>query len=839
MASNEQRDLEAVSQLVRATTDNILRLEKASQGIAKNFSQLALQVKSQQRSMFDYVAAAIKLPRQFQEASHVLVTPMEEIRTQLKTYQDQLAAGKSQITAWREQIARAGGVATTNQQIALAMQRRANRESTLAIDLLEKRIKLKKQISSWSGQELAVEFLILKGFADAIRRSGELNQSLIEGNSNIAERNKLANQTWQVMAATGNEQRDMMAAAKALVGVGFDLRKGYKDALMVMVQMEEGLGVSYENSAQLARIFEINLRTPVREVADKIAAIANQTSLAADEATRFATEIGKALRLLGPGAIQGSSAQVVGYMTMMSARMKDVGGDASEVVKAFQTLTKGTAEGFMLRGMAGVNRPGAMGTEAGSKAAMAGIDRMINQIVRSQPGTMAYTAELEIASQVLGISTESVRLWGEMMRKANEPLNESQKLQQRWQEQVSNANKVLGRIKESTIALLQQAFNPMLYWITKALEQVAKFVAFLAGNQTAVYVTMGLLIAGITKAIWSLGELAITLAQVAASSLAAAKSERLRQALQLELPGMGGRGGRGGRGGMTSVLGLADIGQQLRTSLPTFTKWGSSMAGRLGTMGTWLGNIATTHLPTMTGWLGRMGGLLGRLAGSFGGFAMNLGRMLLSPQGLLIAGAAAAGWAVGRYIDKKWPDNWIAQAARATGEWYAKVFDKANVKTAQINKFQGDKTWNQLASEMRQMVYQGKEKDVAEYFASQAYRVKGFETERGAKSMLDVYQRTMAEARERVGLASVTSAEQATKERDLAMIQMTKDGIQNTGGAKKLLERAEADRRKALAEEAARRDMEAKQRQTSQRIAPDPNAKAKPSLIPSGQQMLY
>lgn len=834
MASNEQRDLEAVSQLVRATTDNILRLEKASQGIAKNFSQLALQVKSQQRSMFDYVAAAIKLPRQFQEASHVLVTPMEEMRTQLKTYQDQLAAGKSQITAWRDQIARAGGVATTNQQIALAMQRRANRESALAIDLLEKRIKLKKQISSWSGQELAVEFLILKGFADAIRRSGELNQSLIEGNSNIAERNKLANQTWQVMAATGNEQRDMMAAAKALVGVGFDLRKGYKDALMVMVQMEEGLGVSYENSAQLARIFEINLRTPVREVADKIAAIANQTSLAADEATRFATEIGKALRLLGPGAIQGSSAQVVGYMTMMSARMKDVGGDASEVVKAFQTLTKGTAEGFMLRGMAGVNRPGAMGTEAGSKAAMSGIDRMINQIVRSQPGTMAYTAELEIASQVLGISTESVRLWGEMMRKAGEPLSENQKLQQRWQEQVSNANKVLGRIKESTIALLQQAFNPMLYWITKALEQVAKFVSFLAGNQTAVYITMGLLIAGITKAIWSLGQLAITLTQVAASSLAAARSERLRQAMQLELP-LGGRGGRGGRGGVTTVLGLADIGQQLRTAFPTFIRMGSRAGGYLSSAAGWLGRIGTTYLPTFSAWFGRIGSLLGGLGGRLGGFAMQLGRLLLSPQGLLVAGAAAAGWAVGRYIDKKWPDNWIAQAARATGEWYAKVFDKANVKTAQLNKFQGDLTWGQLAAQMRQMVYQGRESDVEKHFMAQVHRIKGFESELGGRTLLQVYKQTMAEAREKIGLASVTSAEEEVKNRDLKLIDLTRQGIENTGGSKKLLERAQEDRRAKLAEEKAQRDLAEKQRQTGQRIAPDPHAPTKPRYAIPGK----
>jgi hypothetical protein len=299
-------------------------------------------------------------------------------------------------------------------------------------------------------------------------------------------------------------------------------------------------------------------------------------------------------------------------------------------------------------------------------------------------------------------------------------------------------------------------------------------------------------------------------------------------------PREGGKGGKGGKG-MTSVFGVADIAQQLRTSLPTFTKWGSSIAGRLGTMGGWLGNIATKHLPTMTGWLGRLGGLFGRLAGSFGGFAANLGRMLLSPQGLLIAGAAAAGWAVGRYIDKKWPDNWIAQAARATGEWYAKVFDKANVKTAQLNKFQGDMTWPQLAAQMRQMVYHGREAEVEKHFMAQVHRIRGFESELGGRTLLEVYKQTMAEAREKIGLASVTSAEEEVKNRDLKLIDLTRQGIENTGGSKKLLERAQEDRRVKMAEEKAQRDLAEKQRQTGQRIAPDPHAPAKPRYAIPGK----
>lgn len=823
MASNEQRDLEAVSQLVRATTENILKLEKASKGIAKNFAELAYQVKGQQRGMTEYLLSGIKLPSMLKVASQSLVTPMEELNALAAQHRDALAVANAQLAAEETALnklhrnyTRKRAAQQQNVDAAKLLVKEAQAQVTLA----EKQLDLKKQLARFTGSEIAMEYLVIKGFADAVKRSGELNQSLIEGNSAISARAALARETWEVMATTGNEQRDMMAAAKALVGVGFDLRSGYKDALTVLVQMEEGLGVSYENSAQLARIFEINLRTPVREVADKIAAIANQTSLAADEATRFATEIGKALRLLGPGAIQGSSAQVVGYMTAMAARMKDVGGDASEIVKAFQTLTKGTAEGFMLRGMAGVNRPGAMGTEAGSKAAMAGIDRMINQIVRSQPGTMAYTAELEIASQVLGISTESVRLWGEMMRKASAPLTENQKLQERWQEQISNANKALGRIKESTIALIQRAFNPLLEEVvTPMLNLIAKLVSYVASNKVMVIMTFVALTAAIAKTIWSLARLTVTLYQVSRAATAAALANAA--------------GGGGGVGGLPKSLATqAAYGKLLQAiKANSVVGWVSRMAGHVGSL--------ATKIPLLGGFLGKLSGMLGswRLASSAANVRLwgLVGRLGASGPIAAVAAAGLVGYGLGKLIDKKWPDNPIALLARATGEAVAKYWDKANVKTAQLNKFQGDLTWPQLAAQMRQMVYQGRESDVEKHFMAQVHRIKGFESEMGGRTLLEVYKQTMAEAREKIGLASVTSAEEEVKNRDLKLIDLTRQGIENTGGSKKLLERAQEDRRAKLAEEKAQRDLAEKQRQTGQRIAPDPHAPTKPRYAIPGK----
>lgn len=826
-------DAEAMVKAFQTMMSDVARMEKSSNTIAKNFGTLLTQMKSNRQSVVDTMLGGIKLPAFMQELSRSIITPTEKLEAGMKMFTDQLDAARGKAAEFQKELERAVRTGADPDVIEAWRENRRGamaeiRELKAGLTLLTEQAELKKQTAKFTGEQLSLEYLVVRGFKDAIQRSGELNRSLIEANAHLKTRYALSRQIWDVSAKTGASQESMLEAAKALTAVGFDMRGNFKETLMVMVQMKEGLGVAYEHSAEMARIFETNLRTPVREVADAITAIKNQTSLAADEATRFATEIGKALRLLGPGAIQGSAAEVTKYVTMMSARMRDVGGDANEVIKAFQTLTKGTAEGFMLRGMAGVNRPGAMGTEAGSKAAMAGIDRMINQIVRSKPGTMAYTAELEIASQVLGISTESVRLWGDMMKKANQPLTEQQKLQEAWRTQVTAANESLGRIKQSFMALLQRGFTPIIEVVQPVLGWLADLVAKIASNKVAIFLVTTGVIVGIGKVIFSLTQLTAALIRTSVAAIAAAKSETLRQSMQLDMWAKmkGGPAAFGTAARATQVhtayLGwFGKFGQSLTSINTRAGSWISTFVGRvpvLGPMFNWLGRGMHAGLGTLNT---RLWGLVGRL-GMFGPVAA-------------VAAAGAAGWALGRLIDKKWPDNWIAKAAQATGEWYAKVFDKANVKTAQLNKFQGDLTWSQLAAQMRQMVYQGRESDVEKHFMSQVHRIKGFESELGGRTLLEVYKQTMAEAREKIGLASVTSAEEEVRNRDLKLIDLTRQGIENTGGSKKLLERAQEDRRAKLAEEKAQRDLAEKQRQTGQRIAPDPHAPTKPRYAIPGK----
>src|SRR5208337_4529098 len=104
---------------------------------------------------------------------------------------------------------------------------------------------------------------------------------------------------------------------------------------------------------------------------------ANSTSLTADEATRFATEIGKAMRILGAGGDQAK--EITKYVEVMAARMKDAGGDSQDVVEAFKLMTKGSPEAIRLQSLAGIRGP----EQAGTLQAFQGIDRMIKSLVRA------------------------------------------------------------------------------------------------------------------------------------------------------------------------------------------------------------------------------------------------------------------------------------------------------------------------------------------------------------------------------------------------------------------------------------------------------------------------
>lgn len=707
------QDLKQAAEWVKLAVENMAKGEKASKGIAESWTELSHQVKAAGGDIKSYLLETMKVPGFMKEVSRAIVTPGTTLRENLQHANDALSLHRHYLD---EATRRLDSIPARWTRIRRAREEAENLPLLRAnVQIMEQRQKmeearlhLNESLHAVLGKNLAVEFLAIKGFQDAIKRSGELNQALIQANSNYDTRFSLTRQTYEVQARTGVSFQNMLAAAKELTMVGFDTRRSWKSTLDVMVEMEEGLGVSFESSAQLARIFEINLNTSVRGVADKIAAIANSTSLAADEATRFATEIGKALRLLGPGAAPQAK-EVAGFVTMMAARMKDVGGDASEIVRMFGEMTKGTSQAFMLRGLAGVNRPGALGQEAGAQAAVQGIGRIIDRIVTAAPGTMQYAAQLEAASQMLGVSTETVRLYRDMLQKANEPLDERTRLEQRWREQVASANKALSRISDSFMALVQQAFVPILRFITPILEGFARFVSIIASSKTAITLTSIALGYAITKTVLALGRLTLSILEMAGAATVASRAGLVRSML-MGIPGSG----------------------LLRAALA-----------------------------------------------------------LLNPI-TKIAAAFAAGYAIGSIIDRFLVHS-FPNMMQKLADKIASVFYKQ--PTAQLMAPTGTRQLWEVMTDVRRAMLQGDMKRAEEIFKKGAVEVKGMIREQGAQAYIDAFKQTSAEARERIGLSTVTSAEKATLENDRRMIEQTEQVIKNTGDAATLLKRVQQDRR--------------------------------------------
>lgn len=518
------------------------RIEHSTGGTAEHLTDLIYKIKFGQRSTLEYLGQAIKLEnhpklREIGTALYTdkkqLITAIEELRDKQKQSNLEVMIQRSQVERWRASF----DPILKMQKAALLTAKQHAAVDKTNIAYVESLIGLKNRLNAITGKELAVEYVLIQAFRHAIEYSGQINAALIAGNSNLSTRYKLTDQVLAVQAKTGVSSQHLLNSAKALTGVWPKLRSDFGSTLEVMIQMEDGLGVSVENSAQLSRIFELNLKTQVRDVADRIAVIANSTSLLADEATRFATEIGRGLRLLGEGGARQAK-EVAGYVTLMAGRMKDAGGDAEEIVKLFKEMTTGTAQGFVLRGMAGINRPGSLGTEAGAQQAMQGIGRIIDRIVTAAPGAAAFSAQLEAASQMLGISTESVVLYRKMLQEANKPLDEHANLQQRWREQVTVANEALNRLTGSMQALVQRSLGPFLPIVAKGLGAIANFVSFIASHRVTLAAATILMTAAVGHTIRSFILLAHQLQITAARALEAAAAERARSGITAAAGGL-------------------------------------------------------------------------------------------------------------------------------------------------------------------------------------------------------------------------------------------------------------------------------------------------------------
>jgi hypothetical protein len=378
------------------------------------------------------------------------------------------------------------------------------------------------EIGKFIGERETIETMVVKGAKAMLEANLAFQQGVADTNVSLEARFDLFDKTLRVQQRTAASTQEMFAAVKALRGQGLNVRKNFEEILESTIKMQQGLGISVENAAQLQRTFEVGLNTSVKSTLDAITDITTHTGLAADEAARYANEIGRAMRIF-----RGASIDIKPIL-QLTAAMKDVGGDAEEIVKMFNEMaTAGTPEAQRLRGIARVTSLQQLREPGGADKAFENIGGFIRSIVTADKDTVAYTFQLEQASRILHTTTTNVSLLNDMLDKSKEPLDENTKLQQHWRDQMDISGAYLSKLTEALKALAKEAVLPLLQnVVTPTIQRLTDFVNWLREHDSAVPIATSAIIVATAITVGSLGAITKSLYKLAASAVAAELATR-------------------------------------------------------------------------------------------------------------------------------------------------------------------------------------------------------------------------------------------------------------------------------------------------------------------------
>lgn len=492
-------------------------------------------------------------------------------------------------------------------------------ESQLA--LLQKQKVVAHEMQKISSTSLVALGAYKLAAIDLYVKTAEFNQNLIEANSSFRHREKLMRETMVTQAQLGIGFDRITSAARALVHYGMDTATTYNTNLRLVAQMEQGLGVSVDHSAQLASIVERQVKGSFESVAHTIAQIVEDTALAGDEAARLATNISIALGRLRPGLSAAGLPDVLRLVGRYEGALKEVGGQSGAIQQLLAQLT--TPEGMVGAGALGVS-PEFLATSQGVKTVMDNFSRFGEQLVGQSQG-WERQMRLQALAQMFNVSADQANQMLMAIKRANAQQDSQISLQDRWRNQLHATNAGIQRLGNSLWALLNGAMYPVVLAVGAVTNKLADFVEWMLKSKSVVYAVSGALFIGfvaLTSRMWGLAR---ALWAVVASSTAATAALARQSAVQ-------------GVSAATGLLPAAGFGA-------TLSRWFGVVSGRMAVPGalsavttwSWLNNLPGSIAQAL-----RAAPLSG--AGMIVRPLMMLVRgvgLLLSPLGLLVAGVGA------------------------------------------------------------------------------------------------------------------------------------------------------------------------------------------------------
>jgi hypothetical protein len=384
-------------------------------------------------------------------------------------------------------------------------------------------------------------------------RSKDLNQNLIEANAQWSNRVGLLYRTLQVQGHLGVSFGEATQAARALVHYGLDTEKTYRENLRIVVEMNQGLGVSMTEAAKLASIVERQLHGSFGDVSNVIAQIVDDLSLSGDEAVRLAEKISLAMGRLRPGMSAAGLPEVLKLVGRYESALKEVGGAPGSIEHLITQLT--TLQGVSGAGALGVN-PDFLTTSEGVQTVMDRFAEYGKRLVGQSQG-WERQMRLDVLAQQFNVSAEQANQLLMAVDRANQQQIGTISLHERWRQQMHSVDAGIVRLTNSVTALLQGALYPFTFVINAVLNTLADVVGWIGQFEGLAVGAMVVVGAGVLATIGSFFGLARAMWQVVITSRFAVAAQRelaAAQALASARSTLGLGGGSGFLGGILSVL---------------------------------------------------------------------------------------------------------------------------------------------------------------------------------------------------------------------------------------------------------------------------------------------
>ena len=521
---------------------------------------------------------------------------------------------------------------------------------------------------------------------DLFFKQRQLNQNLIEANSAWQKRSELLLETLHTQMRLGVSFDKATESIRALVHYGMDMESNFSTNVRLVAQMEQGLGISTQHSAQLASVVERQLRGSFERVADVVAQIVDDTSLAGDEAVRLAQNISMALGRLRPGLGAAGLPEVLRLVGRYEAALKEVGGQSGAFQHLLTQMT--TPEGITGAGALGVN-PEFLATSQGAQNVM---DRFAQygQMLVGQSQGWERQMRLQALAQMFGTSAEQANQMLLAIKRANEQQSGQITLQERWRNQLHATDQGIHRMANSLTGLMQYALYPVIFVIGAVINKTADFVESLFQHKAALTVVATAVLSYTLYLSIRMVNLARHLWAVVLSTNAVTAAMTRLQAAQAGVS-LSSTIGRAGFVPMSAT-------QAFLQNLFTFRKAG---AATVGGMAAWF--------PTVTSGFSMLGTWLSRI---FMGV-----RVLFGPLGLLLAVAGGVGY----YVNKIWQEAKSAnEAAKRQEPIILSAVDRLNAQRRQ--QFYANARYGQY--DIAEQVYAAMTRDAAMKFTTGAERIE-------------------------------------------------------------------------------------------------------------------